>query len=101
MGTSYAPALAGAYRGAAALQQNGACDARDRLEAGAYGSRGVSATGEKGPASAKSGSDAPYPALILLVFRRNSNHRKSQRVFHDGIEVEIVVLVRQRGLLDI
>ena len=39
--------------------------------------------------------------LVLLVFGRNADHRKSERVLHLGIQVEVVVLIRQRCLLDV
>ncbi len=39
--------------------------------------------------------------LVVLVVGGDADHREAKRVFHDGVEVEHVVLVRQRGLLQI
>ena len=39
--------------------------------------------------------------LVVLVVGGDADHREAERVFHDGVEVEHVVLVGQRGLLQI
>src|SRR4051794_2483213 len=39
--------------------------------------------------------------LVLLIVGSDAAHREAERILHGGIEVEIIVCVRQRCLLQI
>ncbi|PYQ80719.1 MAG: hypothetical protein DMG03_21870 [Acidobacteria bacterium] len=42
-----------------------------------------------------------YASFVLLELRGDAADREAERILHDGIEIDVVVLVRERRLLDV